>query len=167
MQVHLVNRSLRLVTIVAVAAVAVMGTAVTGASASTTAPARTAAHSATAHAVTSPASTPKKNKVVPRAPGGCNNYNLCEYNAGNGGNLCFQTRANENWPGACAGHDEGEYNRGSRAVDMYSQTGYAGCVYLLYSGHYLLYNSKDHFQGPDSLCRGETLEHKLHSSRFV
>jgi len=112
------------------------------------------------------ASTPKKTEV-PAAPSGCNNYNLCEYNAGNGGNLCFQTRNNENWPGACAGHNEGEYNRASRAVYMYSQTGYAGCDYLLYSGHYLLYNSKDHFQGPDAPCRTETLEHKLHSSKFV
>ena len=59
------------------------------------------------------------------------------------------------------------YNRASRAVYMYSQTGYAGCDYLLCSGHYPLYNANDHFQGPDSLCRGETLEHKLHSSKFV
>lgn len=142
----MLNRSLRLVAIIAVAAAAVMGTAVTGVSASTMAPATTAAYA---------------------VPKGCNNYNFCEYNAGNGGNLCFQTRKSENWPSECADHNEGEYNRGTHAVLMYSQANYKGCYYLLYSGHYLLYNAKDYFQGPSDFCRHETLEHKLVSSKFV
>jgi len=161
MQVRLVNRSLRLVAVVSMAAAAVTGIVASSASASTTAPSRAAAHAATAHAAAAPAMTPR------RAPSGCNNYNLCEYNAGNGGNLCFQTRNSENWPSACADHNEGEYNRGSRAVYLYSQTGETGCYYLLYSGHYLLYNANDKFQGPNQACRNEKLEHHLASSKFV
>lgn len=168
MQVHLVSRSLRLVTIMAVAAAAVMTITAASASAFTTARARTAAHAVTAHTVTSPATKAKKTRASERrAPGGCNNYNFCEYNSGNGGNLCFQTRNNQNFPGACADHNEGEYNRRSSAVYMYSQSDYHGCDYLLYSGHYLLYNAKDHFQGPNQSCRDETLEHRLVSEKGV
>ena len=99
-------------------------------------------------------SAPRTHKAVPAAPAGCNSDNFCEYNAGNGGNLCFQYRPStngHNWPAACARKNYGEYNRWGNAVYMF---GYAGsgfgleeCYYLLYSGHYLLDNTHDYFQG--------------------
>jgi hypothetical protein len=50
------------------------------------------------------------------------------------------------WPGGCAGHNEGEYNRNGNAADLigYNQNG--ECDFVLYSGHYLLYNADDHFR---------------------
>ena len=164
MQVDLAKRSLKLTVAATVAAITVMSSA----NASTTAPARPAAQAATAHGAASPTKAPKSTKT-PKvlAPGGCNNYNFCEYNAGNGGDLCFQTRQNSStWPSACAYHNEGEYNRGSSAVKMWSAPGYKGCYYLLYSGHYLLYNENDKFQGPSG-CTNTELEHNLTSSDFV
>jgi hypothetical protein len=168
MKVHLINRTIRLVSVMTVAAAAAMTIAASTAGASVTAPARTATHSTTAHAAPSPAtkSTPK-TKNAPLAPAGCNNGNLCEYNAGNGGNLCFQTNRNTGWPGGCAYHNEGEYNRNGNGVYMYGPVAGHTCDYLLYSGHYLLYNANDHFEGGGGSCTSYTLEHKLGWSDFI
>jgi hypothetical protein len=169
--VHLVNRSLKLVTVtaIAMATAAVMGVAAGSASASTTALARTTAHVAAEHAGISPAMTPKKTKA-PRTlqPKGCNNRQFCEYNKGNGGSLCFQTGSDSSeWPSACGYHNQGEYNRGSNAIYMYSGPGYIGCYYLLYSGNYLLYNADDDFQGGPEGCTTLTMATNLDSSKFV
>ena len=112
--------------------------------------------------------TPKQAKA-PKVlqPSGCNNNNFCEYNQGNGGDLCFQWSKNGTWPLACQDHNEGEYNRNGNAVYMFQQAGEIGCDYLLYSGHYLLYNAKDYFQGPGDTCQDQTLEHKLRSNSFI
>jgi hypothetical protein len=113
-----------------------------------------------------PEATP--NAVTPDAPAGCNGNNFCEYNKGNGGNLCFQTNANRaTWPTACGDHNEGEYNRNGNAVYMYDVANYGDCWYLLYSGHYLLYNANDHFEGGGGNCTSTTLERKLASSKFI
>lgn len=156
---HLTKRAIRLVTVMAAASAIAL---TLGTSAAMAAPVKTAPHSTTAHAA---AVTPGKPKVQYQ-PSGCNNNNFCDYSSGNGGNLCFQ---NSNsvavWPVACADHNEGEYNRNGNAVYMYRNAYYSGCWYLLYSGHYLLYNAKDHFQSGG--CTGITLEHKLYSDKIV
>lgn len=170
MQVNLINRSLRQVTITAAAAAAVMSIAASSASAATTAPASTAVPAAVAHAVTSSATTAKGTKAPKvRQPGGCNNYFFCEYNNGNGTNLCFQSRNDvPNWTSACNHHNDGEYNRGGNAVYMYSHPNYTGCYYLLYSGHYLLDNkSGDYFQGAGDACTDQNLWDDLASDKFV
>jgi hypothetical protein len=166
---HLINRPIRLASVMAVTVAAAMTIAAGAAGASVTATARTSTHSTTAHAAASAVTKPTpKTQNVPQQPAGCNGNNLCEYNAGNGGSLCFQTNTNRaEWPGGCADHNEGEYNRNSNAVYMYDVGNYGDCWYLLYSGNYLLYNSKDHFEGGGGSCKSETLEHKLASSRFV
>jgi hypothetical protein len=172
MQVHLVNGIPRLVTVVVVTSAAVMSVTASSAGASTTSHARTAAHIAAAHSAATPATALKgKTKGSDHTPDGCNNYNFCEYNAGNGGNLCFQTRKDSpSWPStpqqSCAYNNEGEYNRGSNAIIMYSGPDYAGCYYTLYSGHYLLYNADDKFQGPKG-CKNTKLEYNLDSSKFL
>jgi hypothetical protein len=107
----------------------------------------------------------------PHQPGGCNSNQFCEYNQGNGGDLCFSTAESRNWPAPCALENEGEYNRNGNAVYMHQGPNQLYCWYLLYSGHYLLYNADDYFQGGSKpgggSCTGETLEHKLASSSFV
>jgi hypothetical protein len=101
-------------------------------------------------------------------PAGCNKNNLCEYNQGNGGDLCFQTDKSRAWPHACAFHNEGEYNRNGNSVTLKGKVGDDfRCTYLLYSGHYLLYNAKDHFQGSGDTCTRATLEHKLWANIFT
>jgi hypothetical protein len=131
----------------------------------------TSASAATLTRAAAPTSAPTTHKATsraPLAPSGCNNNNFCDYNSGNGGNLCFQQSTDRQyWPSACADHNEGQYNRNGNAVYMYSVAVYGDCWYLLYSGHYLLYNARDHFQGGPRGCTSETLEHKLVSSRFV
>jgi hypothetical protein len=135
-------------------AVAMMGS--TGASASI--PASVATH----------VSAPKTHKAAtPDAPSGCNNGYFCEYNAGNGGNLCFQTKKGGNWPGGCVRENEGEYNRNGNGYYMYGYTQYGRCDYLLYSGHYLLYNSKDHFESGAKDCTSLKLEHNVLSGAFT
>jgi hypothetical protein len=114
------------------------------------------------------ARTHKATPKTPAAPAGCNNGNLCVYNAGNGGNLCFQTnRSLANWPTACNRTNEGEFNRNGNAVQLCEGSGCLGCEYLLFSGHFLLFNAKDFFQGPGDFCTDMTLEKKLGSNRFV
>lgn len=45
-------------------------------------------------------------------PSGCNAGYFCSYNQGNGGSLCFQTKSNvATWAPACAGHNDGAYNK--------------------------------------------------------
>jgi hypothetical protein len=128
----------------------------------------TSASAATHTRAATHTSAPRAHKATPEAPAGCNSNNFCEYNSGNGGNLCFQTNSSSAaWPTACRDHNEGEYNRHSNAVYMYRYTLWSGCWYLLYSGHYLLYNAKDYFQGGGDSCRSTTLEHKLASHKFV
>jgi hypothetical protein len=131
------------------------------AGAAVAAPVGTTPHSTTAHA------TAKPKAQQPLAPSGCNSGNLCEYNSGNGGNLCFQWSKSADWPGACAYHNEGEYNRNGNAVYLQGNVSGTYCEYLLYSGHYLLYNANDHFQGSNRTCTNATLEHKLYSNLFV
>jgi len=150
------NRIARLMVVttsVAFLALAMMGSTV--ASAST--PTRAATHM----------SVPGTQKAIPTAPSGCNNGNLCEYNSGNGGNLCFQWHSSGDWPGACEYQNEGEYNRHGNAVYLQGNVNRTYCTYLLYSGHYLLYNAKDYFQGSNDTCTDATLEHKLYSNLFV
>lgn len=128
----------------------------------------TSASAATHTRATTHISAHKTHKATTLAPAGCNSNNFCEYNAGNGGDLCFQTSSNSaSWPSACRDHNEGEYNRNGNAVYMYEYTLYTGCSYLLYSGHYLLYNAKDYFEYGGDSCTSTTLEHRLASSKFV
>ena len=157
---HLANRAIRLVTgMVATAAIALtLGASAAGAAVA--APVGTTPHSTTAAVTTA-------KPQVPATPSGCNNGNLCEYNSGNGGNLCFQTNRSETWPGGCAAHNEGEYDRNGNAVYMFGYNQYGACTYLLYSGHYLLYNANDHFQNGAKNCTSLTLEHRLLSSQFT
>jgi hypothetical protein len=140
----------------------------------------TSASAATHTGSTTHISKSKTHKATTLAPAGCNSNNFCEYNKGNGGDLCFQytpSTSGHTWPSACGDHNEGEYNRWQNAVYMF---GYAGsgfgleeCYYLLYSGHYLLYNAKDYFQGVWSggtnkdTCTDHTLEHDLFASQGV
>src|SRR5215475_11397625 len=106
----------------------------------------TSASAATQSRAATHASASRTDATILGAPSGCNNNNLCEYNSGNGGNLCFQTsQSSPGWPSACSYHNEGEYNRNGNAVYLFRSAFYGGCYYLLYSGHYLLYNAKDHF----------------------
>ena len=126
----------------------------------------TSASAATNTTAATHVSAPNTHEAIPAAPGGCNSNNFCDYSSGNGGNLCFQTSQSKAvWSIACADHNEGEYNRNGNAVYMYRNAYYSGCWYLLYSGHYLLYNAKDYFQSGG--CTNITLEHKLYSDRFV
>src|SRR5262249_54810072 len=100
-----INRIARLMGVTASVtflAVAMMGSSVASAATS----ARPANH----------ISAPKTHNTTLSPPKGCNNGNLCEYNSGNGGNLCFQTNRSRLWPGGCAFHNEGEYNRNGNAV---------------------------------------------------
>jgi len=152
------------------ASVAFLAVAMMGSTASASTQARAATH----------ASAPRTHKATPKAPAGCNSDNFCEYNGANGGNLCFQYRPStngHNWPSACARHNGGEYNRYSNGVYMF---GYAGsgfgleeCYYLLYSGHYLLNNHYDYFEGVwsggtnEATCRNHTLVNDLGASESV
>jgi hypothetical protein len=161
---HLANRAIRLVAVMAATAAIALTIGTSTAGAAVTAPAGTTPHSTTAHAA---AVTTAKPQVPPPAPSGCNNGNLCEYNSGNGGNLCFQWSKSADWPGACAYHNEGEYNRNGNGVYLQGNVNGTYCEYLLYSGHYLLYNANDHFQGSNHTCTNATLEHKLYSNLFI
>jgi len=161
---HLANRAIRLVTVMAATAAIALTIGTTTAGAAVAAP-RTTPHSTTAHPAAATTAKPKAQQI-PAAPSGCNSNNFCDYSSGNGGNLCFQQSTSRAvWPIACADHNEGEYNRNGNAVYMYRNAYYSGCWYLLYSGHYLLYNANDHFQSGG--CTNITLEHKLYSHRFV
>jgi hypothetical protein len=157
---HLANRAIKLVTVMAATAAIALTIGASTAGAAVAAPVGTTPHSTTAHATAKP-----KAQQIPAAPSGCNNGNLCEYNSGNGGNLCFQWSKSADWPGACAHQNEGEYNRNGNGVYLQGNPNGHYCTYLLYSGHYLLYNAKDHFQS--SGCTGYTLEHHLYSNLFI
>lgn len=161
---HLAKRATRLVTVMAAAAAIALTIGASTAGAAVAAPAGTP-HSTTAHHATAATTAKPKAQQIAAAPGGCNNGNLCVYNAGNGGNLCFQWNKNGDWKLACKDTNEGEYNRNGNAVTLQGNPSGRYCTYFLYSGHYLLYNSKDHFQSNG--CTGYTLEHHLYANEFV
>jgi hypothetical protein len=116
-----------------------------------------------------------KERTAPKvieAPSGCNSNNFCSYNAGNGGSLCFQTSSDRSsWPGACAGHNDGAYNRNGNSVNLYWGYNYSDAYYTLYSGNYLLYMSKNKFNecvGGGTHCAGynDTMQNQVVSSAF-
>jgi hypothetical protein len=152
------RRILRAVALVGTAAAIVSTLALSGvASAATAAPVRPAA----------PA-----QPTASRQPDGCNNNNFCSYNAGNGGDLCFQTSSDRSeWPAACLDHNDGAYDRNGNSVNLYWGIGYSEAYYTLFSGNYLPYMSKNKFNhcvGGGTGCAGynEAMQNQVASSAF-
>jgi hypothetical protein len=131
--------------------------------------------SAATAAPTHPAAAPHAGLMSPnsaRQPDGCNNNNFCSYNAGNGGDLCFQTSSNKSvWPSACLDANDGAYNRNGNSINLYRGLNYTDAYFTLYSGNYLLYMSKNDFNacpngGTNCSGYGQDMQNKVGSSRF-
>jgi hypothetical protein len=129
--------------------------------------AATSAKAATRTAVITHHSDHGIRKRPDGAPAGCNSGNYCSYNQGNGGDLCFQTHINQNWPNGCANQNDSGYNRNGNAIDLFWGFDQSGAWYTLYSGHYLLYMTQNYFNNC-STCGGygQQLGYNVSSSAF-
>ena len=123
--------------------------------------------------VTQPASPPSAPTNAPQgAPAGCNSGYFCAYKTGNGGNLCFQTTGNLNWPSGCATHIDSVYdNNGTKGVYIYWGFTYYGAFYFLCAKCYLLNMTTNRFNqcptgGTSCPGYGQVMADNAASSKF-